>query len=573
MSGKGKSRPQRKRSVSRSKKDGGGPDPNRAGPSKAPISTKEQANGGKRKIQLLSNHYRLMTPDDVFIYDYHVDFDPPVESIRMRRELIAQHRELFGLAYVFDGGNNIKSLERIESEETVVHGDRRTNNERITITIRRTGVVPWGHPEMMRMYNTQMRRNLRHMGMVQIGHNYYDRHNRRAMDGWNMEIWPGIITAINEHDAGILLVIDITHKVVRSQSARDVLMQIYRNDRENFGDRARLELPGKIVMASYNTKTYRIDDVALDRNPVDYTFQHGGRMVSLKDYYREQYDINIQDDHQPLLVVQPNERQRRGGQDQPIMLIPELCIMTGLTDQMRRNMQLKKAMDDMTRIDPTGRTNALSRFIQRLEGNENVQREMSAWNIQLENNMIELEGNILPAEKILMQGEDENNGTQFKQNFASFEREIRSKNLRNPASLEKWMIICLRSDTSIVNEYCRGLRRVSEPLGVNLSPPRIIYLDDGTTLTYLQACRQVPSDYQLVNIIVPDNSKDRYDAIKRFFCCEVPMASQVVTTRVLHKRGVLQTACTKIIIQMTVKLGAEAWALHFPVRIGKCHSE
>ncbi|XP_074604111.1 piwi-like protein 1 [Brevipalpus obovatus] len=554
----------------RSGKDGG-QDRGRAGLSgqsagSSSASTARSTNDGKRKIKLLSNYYQLNTPDDVFIYDYRVDFDPPVESIRMRRELIAQKRELFGSAYVFDGGSNIKSLERIESEQTVVYGNPRTNDDRITITIRRTSVIPWGHPEMMRMYNTQMRRNLRSIGMVQIGRHYYDRRNSRPVDGWNMKIWPGIVTAINEHDSGILLMMDITHKIVRSHTVRDMLIQISQANPANFLQIARRELPGKIILANYNNKNYRIDDIMVDRNPVTYTFQHGRETITLKDYYRQQYDIVIQDESQPLLVVMPNERQRRAGQDQPIVLIPELCLMTGLTDEMRGNMQLKILMDNMTRVGPVERVRALSTFARRLQNNEHIQREMSAWNIQLDTSMVELEGNILPAEKIFMREENETNGTAYNQKTGSFEREIRSKNLRNPVALERWVIICPRQDNQIINEYCQGLRQVSSPLGVTISPPRIMYLEDIRTSTYIQACRSVPSGCQLVNVIVPDHNKDRYDAVKKIFCCEKPMASQVVTTRVLRKRGVLQTVCTKICIQMTVKLGAEAWALHIPVK-------
>jgi len=38
----------------------------------------------------------------------------------------------------------------------------------------------------------------------------------------------------------------------------------------------------------------------------------------------------ITDVDQPLLVVQPKARDRRAGQETPIMLIPELCYTTGL---------------------------------------------------------------------------------------------------------------------------------------------------------------------------------------------------------------------------------------------------
>ncbi|XP_074601873.1 piwi-like protein 1 [Brevipalpus obovatus] len=529
-----------------------------------PTSVRTTAGEGGTTISLLSNYYRLITPKDAIIHAYHVDFEPPVESVRMRRELIFQNKEIFGTAYVFDGGSEIKSLKELDSEVTTVSGTRKSDEAQISITIRHTSTVTWGHPEMMRLYNTQMRRNLQNIGMMQIGRNYYDKNERKVLNQWKLQIWPGIVTAINEHDGGILMVNDVIHKVVRAQTAYDMLQEMLRADRQNFRAVARREFPGKIVMVNYNNKTYRIDDIIFDKNPITYTFDRRGTTCTLKDYYQEQHNVAIKDERQPLLLVKPTERQKRGGEDKPIMLIPELCLMTGLTDEMRSDFNLKKEMGNMTRADPSGRATALNTFIRKLASNEKVRSEMASWNLRFETSIIELPGRVLPAEKILMLGEAEGSGTQYDQKTGSFEREIRSKNMRKPVGLDTWAIVCLRRDKQIVDEYCNTLRRVAEPLGVSLSPPKIIPLDNDRTSSYVEACQKIPPVCKLVNVIVPNNNKDRYDAVKKIFCCEHPMASQVLTTRVLQKRNALQTVCTKVCIQMSVKLGAEAWALQIP---------
>jgi aubergine-like protein len=43
---------------------------------------------------------------------------------------------------------------------------------------------------------------------------------------------------------------------------------------------------------------------------------------------------------QPLLVSMPKDRDRRGGIEGPVLLVPELCNMTGLTDEQRANFKL-----------------------------------------------------------------------------------------------------------------------------------------------------------------------------------------------------------------------------------------
>ncbi|XP_074604112.1 piwi-like protein 1 [Brevipalpus obovatus] len=528
---------------------------------------------GGTTIPLVSNYFPLITPRNAIIYGYRVDFEPWIESSSVRRHLIFQNRELFGNAYVFDGGNEIKSLEELDSEITCSSGLRQPDDTRISITIRKTSIVPWEHPEMMRFYNTQMRRNLRSIGMMQIGRYYYDRNPIQSVTyrkcpndgGISLKIWPGIMTAINEHDGGILVMSDAIDKIVRNETVHSLLVEIIRHS-QRFREDAKCEIVGQVLMVNYNNKTYRIDDIIFDKNPTTYTFERGGQTITLKDYYREQYNVTIRDDRQPLLLVKPTERQKRGGQDEPIVLIPELCLLTGLTDQMRNDFDLRSEIGRHTRLDPATRETKLRNFMRSLATNNTVRSEMNSWNLGFQMSLIELPGRVLPAEKIYMLGEDDQNAIQYNQREESFQREIRSKNMRKPVGFDTWAIVCLRRDKQIVVEYCNTLRHVAEPLGVSLSEPKIFYLDNDRTSTFVEACRKIPGICQLVNVIVPNRSKDRYDAIKKIFCCEKPMASQVVTSSLLRKRNALQTQCTRVCIQMSVKLGAEAWAVHIPLK-------
>jgi len=56
----------------------------------------------------------------------------------------------------------------------------------------------------------------------------------------------------------------------------------------------------------------------------------------------------------------------RAGAAEVIYLVPELCRMTGLSDEMRNNFQLMKAIADRTRTNPQQRVNNLLKFAQRM---------------------------------------------------------------------------------------------------------------------------------------------------------------------------------------------------------------
>lgn len=49
----------------------------------------------------------------------------------------------------------------------------------------------------------------------------------------------------------------------------------------------------------------------------------------------QRYNINIRTVEQPLLVYRSKKREIKAGMPATLLLIPELCKMTGLTDEMR----------------------------------------------------------------------------------------------------------------------------------------------------------------------------------------------------------------------------------------------
>ena len=73
---------------------------------------------------------------------------------------------------------------------------------------------------------------------------------------------------------------------------------------------------------------------------------------------------------------------QRAGQTGPIYLVPELCFMTGLSEEQRANFQLMKALGDYTRQDPKRRTESLMKFSNRINTNPEIQKELAAWNLE-----------------------------------------------------------------------------------------------------------------------------------------------------------------------------------------------
>lgn len=77
--------------------------------------------------------------------------------------------------------------------------------------------------------------------------------------------------------------------------------------------------------------------------------------------------MKIYDLDQPLLVNLTKPRERRDGKPEYVYLVPELCRLTGMTEEMRGNFSLMRDLSEHTRINPPVRLKRLENFNQRLQ--------------------------------------------------------------------------------------------------------------------------------------------------------------------------------------------------------------
>ena len=62
-----------------------------------------------------------------------------------------------------------------------------------------------------------------------------------------IQVWPGYATAISECTGGVLMNVDISHKVTRKENARDVLTALRRSG-QAIKEAAEKQLVGEVVM-------------------------------------------------------------------------------------------------------------------------------------------------------------------------------------------------------------------------------------------------------------------------------------------------------------------------------------
>jgi hypothetical protein len=97
--------------------------------------------------------------------------------------------------------------------------------------------------------------------------------------------------------------IDLTSKVIRKDS---VLTHLKELERKNYDqDRINEEFKGMTVVTSYSKAgkhTYKIEKIDFSKSPLDGFDKKDGTHVTFKQYFEQQYQTQIKDENQPMLV-------------------------------------------------------------------------------------------------------------------------------------------------------------------------------------------------------------------------------------------------------------------------------
>uniref|UniRef100_A0A9R1SGA4 Piwi-like protein 1 n=2 Tax=Cyprinus carpio TaxID=7962 RepID=A0A9R1SGA4_CYPCA len=502
-------------------------------------------------IELRANFMRLLSRPLWALYQYHVDFKPPMESRRLRSALLFQHEETLGKAHTFDGA--ILFLpNKLHNTETVLCSETR-NGEKVEITVTLTNELPPSSPVCLQFYNILFRRILRILNMQQIGRHYYNPDDPFNIPQHRLTIWPGFVTTILQYESSIMLCTDVSHKVLRSETVLDFMYSLrHQCGDQRFPEACTKELVGLIILTKYNNKTYRIDDIAWDHTPNN-TFKKGDTEISFKNYFKTQYGLDITDGNQVLLVshvkrLGPSGRPPPG----PAMLVPEFCYLTGLTDKMRADFNIMKDLASHTRLSPEQREGRINRLISNINRYRIYMRPIDV--------LFKFAGLKVLRHHAGSLAYSYNPWT------ADWAKEMRGLPLISCMSLDNWLMFYTRRNADVAQSLLQTLNKVSGPMGIRMQRAIMIEYEDRQE-SLLRALQQnVARETQMVVVILPTNRKDKYDCVKKYLCVECPTPSQCVVSRTISKPQALMTVATKIALQMNCKMGGELWSVEIPLR-------
>ena len=252
-------------------------------------------------------------------------------------------------------------------------------------------------------------------------------------------IFKGYLTSNQITSIGFCLLVLNINKHVRNITVYEKINQI-RNEHKNLQESEIRKIideyfqKHKTVLTIYGSyRTYRIDSIDFDASPKKVSFNlktnEGEKSITIEEYYKKQYKINIKDLEQPLIKVETklmkkkkeqkklgniNLEQNQNGnkeEEKTIYLIPELLYMTGnpteLDNKNRKPIKkISKPQEKMGKINDIRKllTSNKSKIITDRLGQERKCKsplEVSQeWGISLGNNLV-IKGKILPQPNLL----------------------------------------------------------------------------------------------------------------------------------------------------------------------------
>ncbi|ODM92896.1 Protein aubergine, partial [Orchesella cincta] len=477
---------------------------------------KKGVQGNSQAIKLQANFFKVESRPNWRLFHYYVGFTPeePEFDTWLKKALFRKHSVALG-ANIFDG-SSLYTPNAISQDALILKSTRESDRKEFTLTIKLVGELAPTDVTYLQLYNIFVRRALEMMKLEEMGRNFYDHTKAIRINAHHLELWPGFKTVMRNYEQDILLQVEITYKVLRLDNCLQVIKNMTNQHNEYDKERIRNALVGTVVMTIYNRKTYKVDDIDWETTPTSSFDKKKGEMIKYLDYFKSRYGKDIQDTRQPLLVSRPTKKDLHRGFAGKILLIPELCQRTGLTDEMRANNQLMRALATHLHPDPETRVGKLTDFMRKMKTTPEVVKDFRRWGLQFNSRLVEVDGRIIPNEAIVFA----NDTIEMPNDRYDWNNAFRTKPMLSSVPLKTWVVITTSSSAWCVDKLVNNMQRVSRPLNFLIATPTAVRRITGERPSdFAKAVDDVMNEYkgrvQLLFVILPRQALDTYAAVKK----------------------------------------------------------
>ena len=468
---------------------------------------------------------------------------------KMREKLEAQfdhHVYWEGFIYSFEKIDELEALEGVEIEEDEVP---------YIVSIALHNVLEFTDTKVTRFFRAYMNQLIKKskLRLTRAG-KHFDPRDPVELEGVSMysAYWNTMKCISNSAGSSIYLNLNPSVKFFQQEP---ILYKI-----QSIGSERRVkdELTGRSVMTIYNNRVYRIDEIVFEKTPND-KFQcdmhHKQKETTYADYVFENYKMKVSEPDQPLL----KHHNPRTGQD--IFLIPEFCVLTGITDEQKgRNF---RAIKDQMFANAATKAKQAEKFFMTLKKNKKDYTEFTKkWKIQVEEEQLKVKGYLCKQGTVIGNRDKTFNLKDMKRDFSrEFTGPLRS------SKIQSWAILYSKFSSREFDTFMKQLKQtVTTDFEYKCNKPLTIQLkgDDRKADTWINTISSLSRDETLdiIICIAPGRkgSSPIYDDLKYFLQTDCPIPSQVILSETIKKNfKSLRNIVKNLMMQMCAKMGHIPW--------------
>ena len=407
---------------------------------------------------------------------------------------------------------------------------------------------------------------------------FFDYNNSTPLGNTGSKIWSGYSTAVTITESGLYLRVNDKNKLITGKTVYDKIQEFGRKFSNLRSEESIREISdyfrGKTVIAGYGSfRAYRIGEISFDRDikNTEFEIEKEGKKekITIKDYYKQQYNIDIKHEDQPLLIEEI-PRNRKNDETKVIRyLIPELCFITGIDELNERD---RAEIIAKSKFQPSQKVQKIQQGFNYLMNKEKKRVKKKEkdielrspneirmeWGINIGDNFVEVEAQCLPIPQLEFGSGKETplllNG-RFRQqkNYSkiSFDQ-------------NNCMLITFDNLVSLAKNDCQQMQTAGKNLGVNFSLPKLEKLYTYHEDSLINDLRKINyNDGKKVAIVVLDRkTKHLYPTIKDYLYTQGGLTSQFM----LHDEGRKKqnlSYYSAVLNQMVVKVKGELFRINF----------
>jgi len=533
-------------------------------------------------IKLASNFFQISCDSKEQLYPYRISVSPDLRSFtpRDQRTIEAElNTRMTAYHPFFISGLRLYSRSHVAPVEyrfeiTCIDGSR----VEVSVTIDREGEefpINSRSKSMSVLYEHVLNKLAGFKNHQKLGNLFYSKPTR---DIEKLQVVGGFSCSTGfMREVGHYLTVDSLYRAIHRKTVLESMIQ-YIDSLMSEVQAEQVDVEGEwkrrcenaLVFSFTNGRMYRIRRVRFDLHPGSLMTLTGskarkvgnGGQMSYTDFHSRFHNRIVYDPNQPLLEAISEKRS------ETVLLIPELCALTGLNDEMKKDRMLMQEVLQYSRVGTGDKLNQCVAICRDLfSGNSSApvvdtnsslgkaRQLMKDWKCSLSQVPARVEARVLDACTVSFGSKS------YVVEDGNFQRWTRNGS-QCPVHLTRWIIIHAEMDRQMVDMWLRSMRELGgSGFGMSFGEPiRLILMNGGAEELKRMLIDHVTPDVQLVMLFTPQKDSNKlYKVLKQVTTTVRPCISQVVKSETMRKRQSIVAIVTRVVMQISAKLLGPLW--------------